>query len=99
VGLLEHEQPGDAQDARHELDRLPHATGGIACYPETPAQLEQTVVAIAHEIRNQYLMGFVPAGPLDGSYRRLRVEAKGREPLVVRTREGYRAIGEGPSAR
>jgi len=47
---------------------------------------------LAHQIRTQYTIAYAPSNQsLDGSYRKIRVEAKGPTPLTVRTRAGYRA--------
>ncbi len=94
VGLMGNETASDAKSARRDLDELTQKTGGVAFYPGTPGQIQDTMIAIAHEVRNQYIMGFVPVGPLDGAYHHLRVGARGRERLTVRTREGYRATAD-----
>jgi hypothetical protein len=47
---------------------------------------------VAHDIRNQYTIGYKPTTPKTaGGYRAIRVEAKakGYGKLVVRTRSGY----------
>jgi hypothetical protein len=47
---------------------------------------------VAHDIRNQYTIGYKPSTPKSaGGYRAIRVEAhaKGFSKLVVRTRSGY----------
>jgi Ca-activated chloride channel homolog len=47
---------------------------------------------VAHDIRNQYTLGYKPSTPKSvGGYRTVRVEAhaKGRGKLTVRTRSGY----------
>jgi hypothetical protein len=47
---------------------------------------------IAHDIRNQYTIGYKPSIPkAEGGYRQVKVEAVagGYKKLVVRTRSGY----------
>jgi len=48
---------------------------------------------VAHDIRNQYTIGYKPADPTRPGYRSVRVEAHapGYKRLVVRTRSGYYA--------
>ena len=82
-----------AGEGRHQLDRLTEKTGGLAYYPESVDDVQTTALAIAHQIRNQYTIGYTPLNQaLDGSYRSIRVAAAGRERLTVRARAGYRAV-------
>lgn len=97
VGLPNPEDPAKAERAREELEELTEPTGGKAYYPASVAQTETTVLDVAHQIRRQYTIGYAPlARALDGSYRKLRVVAKGPERLWVRTRAGYRATADKP---
>jgi VWFA-related protein len=74
------------------LRSLARATGGEAFFPR---QLEQVVAIcerIAHDIRNQYTLGYVPtAAAQPGVLRKIRVvvRAEGSGKLSVRTRSGY----------
>jgi VWFA-related protein len=91
VGLLASDEGGTRQ-ARHELNELTGSTGGLVHYPGTLAEIESVALELARQIRAQYTMAYAPSNQsLDGSYRRIKVEAKGREPLTVHTRTGYRA--------
>jgi len=91
MGLLKEGESSQARSARRELDRLTELTGGVAYYPAGGDSVEETARGIARQIRNQYTIGYVPAErSLDGSYRKLKVVAKGSH-LSVRTRAGYRA--------
>lgn len=77
---------------RKELDELTARTGGASYYPAGVDQIEAVVVELARQIRQQYTIGYTPTHQaLDGSYRTIRVEARGAERLRVRTRPGYRA--------
>ncbi len=52
---------------------------------------------MAHDIRNQYTLGYYPTNDRnDGSYRSVQVDVippRGRGKLVARTRNGYYAPG------
>ncbi len=74
------------------LKRLAHETGGQAFFPDEVSEVTAICQSIAHEIRTQYTIGYVPnrAAP-EGSYRAIRVEARAPDgaELEVRTRAGY----------
>ena len=91
IGLLGAEQPAAAQRAKTELDELTRATGGRSWYPADVSEIERIAPEIAHEIRNQYVVGYTPANTApDGTYRKIRVDVA--VPNVnVRTRAGYYA--------
>jgi len=91
VGFLAEETPDAARRARRDLDALTKSTGGQAWYPKTVAEMEQIALDIAHEIRNQYVIGYHPSDKTaDGTFRRIRVEVD-VPGAVVRTRAGYYA--------
>src|SRR5207247_7794513 len=90
IGLLGDGSSTNAKHGRHELDQLTQQTGGAASYPTAIDQVEAVVTNLARQIRSQYTLAYAPTNQaLDGTYRRIRVEARGREPLVVHTRAGY----------
>lgn len=69
-------------------------TGGIAFLPKTADEVDEISAAVAHDIRNQYTIGYKPSGAVTGGgFRRITVEAKaqGYKDLKVRTRSGYYA--------
>jgi VWFA-related protein len=102
IGLLAEEDPPKARRAHEDLDELTEATGGIAYFPRSVEQVGAIALELAAQIRSQYTLGYSPLNQaLDGSYRKLRVVAKGPERLFVRTRAGYRAApgAEGPQKR
>jgi len=79
-----------AHEGRHDLEKLTEQTGGAAFFPAGVDDVEAVVTDLARRIRNQYTIGYAPTNQaLDGTYRRIRVEARARDPLVVRTRAGY----------
>jgi Ca-activated chloride channel homolog len=89
VGIFADPASATAKAGRSELDRLTAETGGAAFYPAAEG-IDAVVADLARQIRNQYTLGYEPTNQaLDGTYRRITVEARGREPLVVRTRTGY----------
>jgi Ca-activated chloride channel homolog len=92
IGLLNDEDEGKAGRARHELDQLTEATGGLAYYPRSVDEVGAIALDLARQIRSQYTIGYNPSNQaLDGSYRKLRVVVKAPEHVIVRTRLGYRA--------
>ena len=92
VGILDPEDASRAARAREALRDLTEPTGGTAHYPASVAHTNQAVLEIARQIRTQYTIGYAPLQQaLDGSYRTLKVRARGAERLTVRTRAGYRA--------
>jgi Ca-activated chloride channel homolog len=89
IGLLGEEK---ARRARRALETIAQRTGGIAFLPRTLDEVDEISRTVAHDIRNQYTIGYKPTTPKSaGGYRAIRVEAhsKGYSKLVVRTRTGY----------
>jgi VWFA-related protein len=93
IGLLGHE-PG--KKARRALRILAEQTGGVAFFPGDVNEVESISQQIAHDIRNQYTIGYKPSTPkTEGGYRQVKVDAvaSGYKKLSVRTRSGYYATG------
>jgi Ca-activated chloride channel family protein len=89
IGLLGEEK---ARRARRALETIAQRTGGISFFPRTLDEVDEISRTVAHDIRNQYTIGYKPSTPKSvGGYRAIRVEAKakGYGKLVVRTRSGY----------
>jgi Ca-activated chloride channel family protein len=89
IGLLGEEK---ARRARRALETIALRTGGISFFPRTLDEVDAISSNVAHDIRNQYTIGYKPTTPKTaGGYRAIRVEAKakGYGKLVVRTRSGY----------
>lgn len=92
----------DEQDADRNpgvLKRLAKDTGGEAFLPESLKDVAPICERIAHDIRNQYTIAYVPTNRnRDGSYRVIQVKATapGRGRLPVRTRTGYFAPSKSP---
>jgi Ca-activated chloride channel homolog len=92
VGLLSDNEPRDAERAKRALDALTLATGGQAWYPTELSEVDGIAREVAHDIRNQYFLGYTSSNQaLDGTYRRIRVVANAPGNPVVRTRAGYYA--------
>jgi Ca-activated chloride channel family protein len=79
----------------HVLKQLSGASGGEAFFPRTLAEILPICERIAHDIRSQYTISFVPANKKqDGAYRAISVKARdaaGGRKLSVITRAGYSA--------
>lgn len=98
IGLIdahEEENPGI-------LRRLCKDTGGLAFFPTEGQSVSDISAIIAHDLREQYTIGFTPGMRNGGTFRKIRVEvtAPGRGNLRVRTRSGYyEGIPKQPVAR
>jgi Ca-activated chloride channel homolog len=67
----------------------------VAYFPETLEQVTAICTQVAHDIRNQYTLGYYPTNTAkDGTFRQVQVQLippKERPKLSVRTRTGYYA--------
>ncbi len=89
--LGEEEHP---KRAKRALQVMADRTGGIAFFPKTLDEVDAISRTVAHDIRNQYTIGYKPSTPKNqGGYRTVKVDAKSRSygKLVVRTKSGYYA--------
>jgi VWFA-related protein len=80
--------------ARRALQVMSDRTGGIAFFPKTLDEVDAISRSVAHDIRNQYTIGYKPSTPMSrGGYRSVKVDAKSRSygKLLVRTKSGYYA--------
>ncbi len=81
--------------AHTALSELANATGGLAFFPETADDTEAICTQIAHDIRNQYTMGYYSTNTAhDGTFRAVQVQVSPQRnmgKLTVRTRTGYYA--------
>jgi len=96
IGLVDaHEEENPAV-----LRRLCNDTGGLAFFPTEGQSVSDISASIAHDLREQYTIGFTPEKKNNGSFRKIRVEATapGRGKLQVRTRSGYSAAPQQQSA-
>ncbi|MGH9423749.1 MAG: VWA domain-containing protein, partial [Thermoanaerobaculia bacterium] len=98
IGLFALANSSEAKQGRQELEAITQPSGGVAAYPATLAQIDDVALDLARQIRRQYTIAYAPTSrALDGTLRTIRVEAHGREPLVVRTRLGYVASRSAPT--
>jgi len=91
IGLFDEDDPDQNPGA---LRQLAKATGGETFLPKSVKDVIPICERIAHDIRNQYTIAYVPANEKqDGTYRIIQVKAgsPGRGRLAVRTRAGYYA--------
>jgi VWFA-related protein len=91
IGLLGEEK---ARRARKALQFIAEKTGGMAFFPKGLDEVDSITRNVAHDIRNQYTLGYKPTNPKStGGYRTIRVDAKakGYGKLTVRTKSGYYA--------
>ena len=99
IGLLGDDR--NAKRARRALERLALETGGVAYFPKDLSEVDDISKSVAHDIRNQYTIGYKPSRPQSqGGFRSVKVEARGegRTKLQVRTRSGYFANRKQASA-
>jgi Ca-activated chloride channel homolog len=99
IGILGDEE--HPKRARHALEIIAQHTGGLAFFPRTLDEVDEISRQVAHDIRNQYTIGYKPTKPRsDGGFRQVKVEAKakGHSKMVVRTKSGYYAGGPSPAA-
>ncbi|HUO61572.1 MAG TPA: VWA domain-containing protein [Candidatus Acidoferrales bacterium] len=92
IGLLGDDKEG--KRAKRALRMLAEATGGVSFFPRDLNEVDTITKQVAHDIRNQYTIGYKPATQVAGNgYRTVKVEAKapGYKRLQVRTRSGYYA--------
>src|ERR1700687_2956360 len=102
IGLLGQENKKEAKRARKALEQISAASGGLAFFPENVDDVHSICEQVAHDIRNQNILAYYPSNTRrDGTYRAIQVDVippRGRGKLIARTRNGYYAPTEKPSA-
>jgi Ca-activated chloride channel family protein len=94
IGILGDEE--HPKRARRALEIIAQRTGGLAFFPKTLDEVDEISRSVAHDIRNQYTIGYKPTNPQTaGGFRQIHVDAKakGQRKLIVRTKTGYYAGG------
>jgi VWFA-related protein len=79
------------------LRELSEDTGGVAFFPETQQSVVDSSAQIATDLRDQYVLGFVPEKHASGKLFRkvqVRVTTPEKGKLHVRTRAGYSVASE-----
>ena len=94
MGLLFGEDSGgrESRRAKRALQLLSDETGGLAFFPKSLAEVDSIAAEVAHDIRNQYTIGYHSTKPAsDAGYRVIKVEAhaSGHGKMSVRTKSGY----------
>jgi Ca-activated chloride channel homolog len=92
LGILEKEE--HAKRAKHALQMMSERTGGLAFFPQTLDEVDAISSTVAHDIRNQYTIGYKPTGvKTQGGYHQLTVDvlSPSHGKLTVRTKSGYYA--------
>jgi len=84
---------GDIGYGRSIISEIVRLTGARAFFPNNFKQLDYFCDLIHSELRNQYLVGYVPSDrESDGAWRKIKVELDppdGMPRLKVRAKEGY----------
>lgn len=78
--------------ARDALKRISDETGAKSFFPQKIGDINVIVAEIAHELRNQYSIGYVSSnGARDGSYRRIKItlDPAAAAGHTARYRRGY----------
>jgi Ca-activated chloride channel homolog len=91
IGLFDEGDPDQHFDV---LKQLANTAGGDAFPPKSVKDVIPVCERIAHDIRSQYTLAYVPTNrKQDGTYRAIHVQAgaPGRGRVSVRTRAGYYA--------
>ncbi len=99
IGILGDEE--HPKRAKRALEIITQRTGGVSFFPKTLDEVDAISRTIAHDIRNQYTIGYKPTNPrTSGGFRQIRVDAraKGHNKLIVRTKSGYYAGGQGAAS-
>lgn len=92
IGLLYDTDKREYDQAHQALESLSEETGGIAYFPRSLDEVDNIADEVAHDIRNQYVVGYHSSRAANlGGYRTVHVEAVAPHhgKLVVRTRRGY----------
>jgi Ca-activated chloride channel family protein len=83
------------------LNKLANETGGKAFYPRELSEVHAIGQQISTDLRTQYAIGYYPSNTKrDGTFRSVKVQVNSaaNKRLVARTRSGYVAPSETPSA-
>lgn len=84
---------GEQGYGRRIISEIVSLTGGRAFFPHNFKQLDYYIDLIHTELRNQYVLGYIPLDQeFDGEWRELKVQLdppEGMPKLSIRAREGY----------
>ncbi len=97
IGLLADDEKRKTKKVGVEFDAFVERTGGQVYYPKDASDLERIAHQVAHDIRDQYTIAYIPTNAtLDGSFRQIKVVVKAPGNPVARTRSGYYATKDRP---
>ena len=84
---------GDLGYGRGVITEIIRLTGGRAFFPNSFKQLDYFVDLIHTELRNQYVLGYLPTNrDYQGKWRKIQVKLdppEGLPKLIIRTKKGY----------
>ena len=87
--LPRNQQDGSALQAAYAMRALARDTGARSFFPERVEELPAIYREIAHELANQYELGYLPSRSVTrGSFQRVTVHV---ENAIARARSGYYA--------
>ena len=90
IGLLAEEDPHAAREAKRALNTLADATGAVTFFPKDVTEVDHIAHQVAHDIRNQYTIGYaMPNTEMDGKFRVIKIAVNAPGKPAVRTRPGY----------
>jgi len=93
-GLKQDRERRAALEGIHFLRVLARESGGEAYFPRSLSQLDAVYERVAGELRNQYMVGYVPRNDgRDGLWHHIEVRTPSRAHLQVRHRLGYYSSG------
>ena len=78
----------EREDGDKAIRQMVNETGGRAYFPLKLSDMTAEFKKIEDELRSQYNLSFTPQTPLDGTYRKLRVELADKK-YKARSRTGY----------
>jgi Ca-activated chloride channel family protein len=92
-------EPGELDYGPSEIQSITQLSGGRAFFPDNLNTLDYYIDLIHSELRNQYVIGYVPSAAQDekGKWHKIQVkldQPKGFPKLAVHAREGYYAATE-----
>jgi Ca-activated chloride channel homolog len=80
---------------QNEILKIVSLTGGRSYFPNSFSDLEYYIDLIHGELRNQYILGYVPSNKIhDGKWRQIRIRLdapQGLPKLSIHVKEGYYA--------
>lgn len=88
-------RPPDALPNFDYLETLVGDSGGSVSRVLTLPEVTMAAKNMTNELKYEYLLGYTPVKPLDGKYRKLKVEVA-RRGVFIRHRGGYLAVPSTP---